>query len=512
MTTSRSLALHTDVREQLCIESKPDPCTIVIFGASGDLTHRKLIPALFGMFLKKMLPEQFAILGCARSNISDEEFRQMVRDDLVDFDGASATDVDEFARHCAYLAGSYNDQKLYDELAKNLTKLEEKFQTGGNCLFYFATPPSLFIPITEGLSNANLTAEHRGQSWSRIVIEKPFGHDLTSSLAIDKALKQHVAESQIYRIDHYLGKETVQNILILRFANAIFEPLWNRKYIDHVQITVAETLGVENRAGYYEQAGALRDMFQNHMIQMLALTAMEPPALFEANRYRDEIVKLIRAIRPFPVEELDKWLVRGQYQASKEDDDSRSYRQEAGVDPQSSVETFVAMKIMIDNWRWQGVPFYLRSGKRLNKRVSEIAITFKPVPHSIFAPVQPEQLAPNVLVLKIQPEEGIGLTLEAKTPGPKLCMNALSLNFSYKDIFGGFTPNAYERLLLDCMTGDQTLFVRNDAVELAWEVFMPVLESWEKRPDVNALRQYETGSWGPVEAEQLLAQDGNKWR
>lgn len=511
MTTSRSLALHTDVREQLCIENKPDPCTIVIFGASGDLTHRKLIPALFGMYVKKMLPEQFAILGCARSAISEQEFAKMIREDLTDFDDASAEDIDEFVRHCTYLAGSYNDQQLYDELAVVLAQLEKTFHTGGNCLFYFATPPSLFIPITEGLSNARLTDERRG-SWSRVVIEKPFGHDLASSLSIDKALKQHVAESQIYRIDHYLGKETVQNILILRFANAIFEPLWNRKYVDHVQITVAETLGVENRAGYYEQAGALRDMFQNHMIQMLALTAMEPPALFEANRYRDEIVKLIRAIRPFPVDELDKWLVRGQYKASNEAPESLSYREEAGVDTDSSVETFVAMKMMIDNWRWQGVPFYLRSGKRLKNKVSEIAITFKPVPHSIFAPVQPDQLAPNVLVLKIQPEEGIGLTLEAKTPGPKLCMNALSLNFSYKDIFGGFTPNAYERLLLDCMTGDQTLFVRNDAVELAWEVFMPVLELWAKKPEINALRAYETGSWGPIEADLLLAQAGHKWR
>lgn len=511
MATSRSLALHTDVREQLCIENKPDPCTIVIFGASGDLTHRKLIPALFGMYLKKMLPKQFAILGCARSVISEAEFAKMVREDLTDLEGAGADETEEFVRHCSYLPGRYDNQQLYDELAVVLRKLEEKFQTGGNCLFYFATPPSLFIPITEGLSSARLTDERRG-SWSRIVIEKPFGHDLASSLSIDKALKQHVAESQIYRIDHYLGKETVQNILILRFANAIFEPLWNRKYIDHVQITVAETLGVENRAGYYEQAGALRDMFQNHMIQMLALTAMEPPAQFEANRYRDEIVKLIRAIRPFPVEELDKWLVRGQYQAADEAGVSLSYREEAGVDTESSVETFVAMKMMIDNWRWQGVPFYLRSGKRLKNRVSEIAITFKPVPHSIFAPVQPEQLAPNVLVLKIQPEEGIGLTLEAKTPGPKLCMNSLSLNFSYKDIFGGFTPNAYERLLLDCMTGDQTLFVRNDAVELAWEVFMPVLDAWSKTPETNALRPYKAGSWGPVEADDLLAQAGHKWR
>ena len=508
---SRNLALHTDVREQLCIEQEPDPCTIVIFGASGDLTHRKLVPALYALYSKNLLPECFAILGVARSNLGRDSFRQTVRKALMETDGADHALIESFCSHCSYISGNYSDAALYENLQGVLGALCEEFHTCGNMLFYFATPPSLFITIAGGLAAAGLTADQPHTGWSRIVIEKPFGRDLDSSIAIDKALKQHLAEKQIYRIDHYLGKETVQNILILRFANAIFEPLWNRKYIDHVQITVAETLGVENRAGYYEQAGALRDMFQNHMIQMLALTAMEPPATFEADMYRDEIVKLIRTIRPFPAGELNRWIVRGQYEAAR-DKTGRAYRREEGVNPQSPVETFVAMKLMIDNWRWQGVPFYIRSGKRMEQKVSEIAIVFKPVPHSIFAPVRPEDLSPNILVLKIQPEEGIGLHLEAKTPGPKLCMNDLSLNFSYQDIFGSATPNAYERLLLDCMTGDQTLFVRNDAVELSWQLFMPVLEAWERYPAANPLRFYSSRSWGPREADSLLAQDGRQWR
>ena len=504
-------AVQAYVREQLSYEQKPDSCTIVIFGASGDLTHRKLMPALFALHRKKMLPERVSILGVARSNISDEEFCGMIRKAVTGIEGGDAADVDAFCRRCYYLAGRYDSPTLYDQLSAALESLEETYHTNRNCLFYLATPPNLFLTITEGLSNAGLTAETSRRAWSRVVIEKPFGRDLASSRILDTALKQHLSESQIYRIDHYLGKETVQNILILRFANAIFEPLWNRKYIDHVQITVAEELGVENRAGYYEQAGALRDMFQNHMIQMLSLTAMEPPAKFEANRYRDEIVKLIRAIRPFPDDSLGESIVRGQYIGS-EDGSMAAYGQEKGVAPQSATETFVAMKLFIDNWRWQGVPFYLRSGKRLHNKVSEIAIAFKPVPHSIFDPITPADLSPNMLVLKIQPEEGIGLKLEAKTPGPKLSMNALTLNFAYKDIFGATTPNAYERLLLDCMTGDQTLFVRSDAVELSWELFMPVLEAWEKDAAANPLRYYPAGSWGPVEAHELIGQDGHTWR
>ena len=504
-------AVQAYVREQLSYEQKPDSCTIVIFGASGDLTHRKLMPALFALHMKKMLPERVSILGVARSNITDEEFCGMVRKAVTGIEGGNEADVDSFCRRCSYLAGHYDSPTLYDRLSAALDSLEQTYHTNRNCLFYLATPPNLFLTITEGLSNAGLTAETSRRAWSRVVIEKPFGRDLASSRMLDMALKRHLSESQIYRIDHYLGKETVQNILILRFANAIFEPLWNRKYIDHVQITVAEELGVENRAGYYEQAGALRDMFQNHMIQMLSLTAMEPPAKFEANRYRDEIVKLIRAIRPFSGNSLSENIVRGQYIGS-DDGSMPAYGQEKGVAPQSATETFVAMKLFIDNWRWQGVPFYLRSGKRLHNKVSEIAIAFKPVPHSIFDPITPADLSPNMLVLKIQPEEGIGLKLEAKTPGPKLSMNALTLNFAYKDIFGATTPNAYERLLLDCMTGDQTLFVRSDAVELSWELFMPVLDTWEKDAGTSPLRFYPAGSWGPVEAHELIGQDGHTWR
>lgn len=512
MMTTRNLALHTDIRQQLCIESKPDSCGIVIFGASGDLTSRKLIPALFVLYVKKLLPERFFILGCARSAMDDEKFRVVVREALQELHESEA-EKESFIARCHYLAGNYSQAGLYEAMQALLEELHDQYNTGGNCLYYLSVPPNLFIPITEGLGEAGLLVELSCKRWSRVVIEKPFGHDLASSIATDKALKKHLEETQIYRIDHYLGKETVQNILILRFANAIFEPLWNREYIDHVQITVAETLGVENRAGYYESAGALRDMFQNHMTQMLALVAMEPPSLFQADRYRDEIVKLIRAIRPIPIERLDEWVVRGQYvEGYMKDAFARSYRTEEGVNPCSTTETFVALKLMVDNWRWHGVPFYLRSGKRLNTRVSEIAITFKTVPHSIFAPIKPEHLSPNVLVLKIQPEEGIGLTMEAKTPGPKLCMNGLTLNFSYKDIFGETTPNAYERLLLDCMIGDQTLFVRSDAVELAWQVLSPIIDGWQKLPELNPLRFYPSGSWGPAEADTLLEEDGRSWR
>jgi glucose-6-phosphate 1-dehydrogenase len=361
------------------------------------------------------------------------------------------------------------------------------------------------------LGLTGLTGQEAGR-WARVVVEKPFGHDLASSRKLDSALHQWLTEEQIYRIDHYLGKETVQNIFILRFANAIFEPIWNRRYIDHVQITVAETLGVENRAGYYEQSGALRDMFQNHMLEMLSLVAMEPPAAFEADRHRDEKVKLLRSIRPFPRTGLSDWLVRGQYAASASDGGLLPYRQEKSVRPDSQTETYVAMKVMVDNWRWQGVPFYLRSGKRLAKQVSEIAITFKPVPHSMFGAIASELLQPNVLTLKIQPEEGIALSIEAKRPGPRMCMSNLTMNFAYKDVFGERSGNAYERLLLDCMAGDQTLFVRHDGAELAWTVLEPILETWQNPAAELPLEFYASGSHGPQAADRLLGRDGRRWR
>ena len=500
-----------DAREELCIEATPDPCGMVIFGASGDLTHRKLVPALFEQFQRRLLPAAFFILGCARSEFDDEAFRDSFRQDVLnrEISGGAAA---EFLRHVYYLSGDYQDGVLYRQLAVRLNELAAKERSAGNCLYYLATPPSLYTIIVSGLGQAGLTGQ-TARRWSRLVVEKPFGHDLASSRELDGALHQWLREDQIYRIDHYLGKETVQNIFILRFANAIFEPVWNRRYIDHVQITVAETLGVENRAGYYEQAGALRDMFQNHMLEMLSLVAMEPPAMFEADRHRDEKVKLLRSIRPFPGRGLGDWLVRGQYAAGTADGKPLSaYRREKGVDPVSARETYVAMKVLVDNWRWQGVPFYLRSGKRLAKQISEIAITLKPVPHSMFGKIAPEQLQPNVLVLKIQPEEGVALTLESKRPGPRMCMSSLTLNFSYRDVFGERSSNAYERLLLDCMVGDQTLFVRHDGAELAWTVLEPVLDNWRQAADDCPLYFYPAGSDGPAAADRLLERDGRRWR
>lgn len=500
-----------NAREELCLEVKPDPCGVVIFGASGDLTHRKLLPALFEQFQRRLLPETFFILGCARSDLDDQLFRDSFRQYLLSRE-VNAGAAEDFLNHIYYLSGSYEDNALYKRLSVRLTELSEREWTAGNCLYYLATPPSLYTTIVSGLGVAGLTSQESG-CWSRVVVEKPFGHDLASSRKLDSALHQWLAEEQIYRIDHYLGKETVQNIFILRFANAIFEPIWNRRYIDHVQISVAETLGVENRAGYYEQAGALRDMFQNHMLEMLSLVAMEPPAMFEADRHRDEKVKLLRSIRPFSGNGLGDWLVRGQYApGSAQGQSLPGYRQEKGVNADSQTETYVAMKVMVDNWRWQGVPFYLRSGKRLAKQVSEIAITFKSVPHSMFGKIAPERLQPNVLTLKIQPEEGIALTMEAKRPGPRMCMNSLTLNFSYRDAFGERSSNAYERLLLDCMVGDQTLFVRHDGAELAWIVLEPVLNNWQTSVDDCPLEFYEAGGDGPQGANRLLTNDGRRWR
>jgi len=503
------------IRGEFCIETRPQPCALVIFGASGDLTRRKLIPSLYHLFQRKLLSRNFYILGCARTPLDDAAFRSQCREGLArESGGGSGQDRGGFLERCYYLAGDYDKPEFYQQIAARLTELDQAYQSGENHLFYLATPPNLDTTIAWQLGRATLTKEFPGGPWRRVVLEKPLGRDLESALALDDHLHAVLAERQIYRIDHYLGKETVQNLLMLRFANAIFEPIWNRRYIDHVQITVAENLGIEHRAGYFEQAGTLRDMFQNHMLQMLSLVAMEPPASFDANRVRDEKVKLLRSIRPFPTDpaQLEQIFVRGQYGAGTQGVPATpSYREEPGVAPDSPVETFVACELRVDNWRWQGVPFYLRTGKRLAAKASQIAIVFKAVPHSMFQPIESEDLAPNVLVLNVQPNEGASLTLQAKHPGPKLCMSSLTMDFTYSEVFGEDPPEAYERLLLDCMLGDPTLFVRSDDMEVSWALITPLLETWRAQGEAGRIDPYPPGSWGPAAADALLARDGRQW-
>lgn len=504
---------NVTVKDEFCVELRPDPCAMIIFGASGDLTNRKLIPALYNLSKRSLLPEDFFVIGCARSQMNEDEFRKKACDSISEkIKDASKEDVEKFCQTFFYIRGDYNDHKLYSDIKDKLASLYGVFDFKTNHIFYMATPPNLYNDIVSSLSSEGLidSCPH-GIPCSRVVVEKPFGQDLESAKSLDRKLNESLTENQIYRIDHYLGKETVQNILMFRFANSIFEPVWNREYIDNVQITVAESIGVEHRAGYYDKAGALRDMFQNHMFQMLALVAMEAPSSFDADRVRNEKVALMRAIKHFSDESIVNSIVRGQYTSGEIDGHTvKGYREEEGVETGSLTETYVAAKFIIDNQRWKGVPFYLRSGKRLPKRVSEITINFKRLPHSIFDPIKPEDLSPNQLILNVQPDEGIELAIQAKHPGPKLCMSTLTMDFKYKDIFAEDLPDAYERLLLDCMLGDQMLFNRSDGMELSWALFTPVLERWES----SKIKPYPyaSGSWGPKEADDMIKRDGYSWR
>lgn len=494
-------------------EPQANPFGLVIFGASGDLTHRKLIPALFRLTRSGMMPKHWYVLGSARTRKDDAEFRKNVREAIgaVEESGPiAAAEVEQFLDRFHYLAGDSQDAGYYSRLTKRLNDLDRDHQTGGNRLFYLATPPDSYAGIIRHLGEAGLNRPVKTARWNRIVIEKPFGTDLASAQALNRRVAQVFKEDQVYRIDHYLGKETVQNILFFRFANAIFEPIWDRRYIDHVQITVAESIGIEHRAGYYEGAGALRDMFQNHLLQLLCLIAMEPPANFDPNTVRDEPAKVLKSIRPIPLAEIDRFAVRGQYGPGIVNGQKvAGYREEPGVAQDSDTETFSALKLYIDNWRWQGVRFYLRSGKRLAKRKAEIAIEFKWVPHLLFKPLTPQDIQPNTLVFRIQPEEGIQLTFQSKHPGPKLGLDNVMMEFDYRGSSKGPLADAYEHLLLDCLVGDQMLFARRDWVEQSWGFITPILEAWAKAP---RLPSYEAGSSGPSEVEALIEQDKRRWR
>jgi len=489
------------------------PCVMVIFGAAGDLTKRKLIPALYNLKKSKLLPDNFAVIGVARAEMNDEEFRRRLSDEMREF---ATDDIDSQIWHWLeerlfYLSGDFNDDQTYPRLKELLSKTDNERHTQGNYLFYLATAPDYFAPIVERLGTASLTREEEDKGWRHVVIEKPFGSDLESAKKLNADIKEVLDERQIYRIDHYLGKETVQNIMVFRFGNGIFEPIWNRRYIDCVQITAAEKVGVEQRGGYYEQAGALRDMVPNHLLQLVTLTAMEPPISFDADAVRDEQTKILHAIQHPSPEEAARRAVRGQYDAGEIDGEKvPAYRSEPNVAPDSKVETFVAMKLLIDNWRWADVPFYLRTGKRLAARDTEIAIRFKHAPFSLFRKTPIDRLTTNRLVLHIQPDEGISLRFGAKIPGPVLSIGAVDMDFDYEDYFGDTPSTGYERLLYDCMLGDATLFQRADQVEAAWAVVAPIQQIWsELRP--NSFPNYQAGSWGPAEADELLKCDEREW-
>jgi len=487
-------------KQMLCTESPAPGCGIVVFGASGDLTQRKLLPALANLFRRDLLGEGFFCVGCGRKKLTDGDFRKIA--------AQSATNLSdgEFFNRFYYVAGDYSDAKLYESLAQRIGEIKKN---GTGIIFYLAVPPSLYPVVAEKLGQIGLNKQNNG--FVRLVVEKPFGRDLKSALELNDCLGKWFTEEQIYRIDHYLGKETVQNILMFRFANSIFEPIWNRNYIDHVQITIAESLGVEDRGGYYDKSGAFRDMFQNHILSMLSLVAMEPPVSFDAERIRDEKVQLLRSIRPFSLESWNEDVVFGQY-AQGEIDGKKvcGYQQEKDVDGKSKTETYAAARLFVDNWRWRDVPFYLRTGKRLAGRVTEIAIVFRKAPHIMFASAGIEDLPANVLVLKIQPNEGISLFFEAKRPGPKLCMGTLAMDFNYAEIFGASSPDAYQRLLLDCMTGDQTLFTRIDDVKLAWELIDKVLADWRQRDCEPYF--YPAGAESFSQADALIQREGRNWR
>jgi glucose-6-phosphate 1-dehydrogenase len=499
------------LREGISTRAVPQPCTIVIFGATGDLTHRKLIPALYNLAADGDLPPAVTMAGFARREKSDDQFRNELENATRKFSRQTVREDiwKTFAESIFYHRSEFEDEAGYKTLAKRLDKIDKESGTRGNRLFYLAAGPDQFESILKHLKAAGLNETCKG-SWARVIVEKPFGTDLASARQLNRIVRNSFTEEQTYRIDHFLGKETAQNILVLRFANAIFSPLWNTHYVDSVQITAAETLGVETRAGFYERAGALRDMVQNHLLQLLCLVAMEPPTDLSADSIRDEKVKVIRSLRHFSRNEVAANVVRGQYaEGAIHGDPVVGYRQEQNVKPESQTETFVALRLFMDNWRWADVPIYMRVGKRLPKSATEISIHFKKAPAVLF---NKELCDQNVLVIRIQPDEGISLRIHAKVPGASFRIEPVKMDFHYGTSFGKASPEAYERLLLDAMSGDATLFARRDEVEEAWAFIDPIEEAWHAKKDAPGLFFYPAGSWGPEEADDLLARDGRAWR
>jgi glucose-6-phosphate 1-dehydrogenase len=489
------------------------PCVMVIFGASGDLTKRKLIPALCNLAQGKLLSSQFAIIGFSYDSITTEAFRTQLSKDIKEFapEPVDPKLWDWFLERIYYVQGDFQDSTAYEKLKAQIAAAEKAHSTQGNRFYYLAVSPKFFAPVVKQLGQAGLTQESDGK-WARVIVEKPFGRDLDSAKELNRELKQILNEQQIYRIDHYLGKETVQNLMVFRFANSIAEPLWNRNFIDSVQITAAETVGVERRGGYYETSGALRDMVPNHLFQLLSLTAMEPPISFDANAVRDKQAEILHAVQPLSPEEVLTSAVRGQYgEGIAGDERSLAYRQEPNVSPSSDTETYVALKLHVDTWRWAGVPFYLRTGKRLARRATEIAIQFRRSPIVLFRKTKIADLQTNRLVIHIQPDEGISLRFGAKVPGPVMRLGLVNMEFDYARDFGSSHSTGYERLLYDCMIGDATLFQRADMVEAGWKVIQPVLDVWKALP-AQRFPNYAAGSWGPAEADELLTQDGRAWR
>jgi glucose-6-phosphate 1-dehydrogenase len=501
-------------QDPLRFERRVPPCAIVIFGANGDLTKRKLLPALYRLAYERRIPQNFAVIGNSRTPMSDEDFRQKMKESVQKFIENSPFDEsvwESFEQTLYYVAGDLKDTKCYQAIQKKLAEAERQNQTGDNVLYYLSTQPSYYEIVIEQLGKHGM---NRGKGWRRIVIEKPFGHDLASAHKLNQQTHEVFPEEDVYRIDHYLGKETVQNILAFRFGNGIFEPLWNRRYVNNVQITAAESIGVEGRGAYYQEAGALRDMIQNHLLQVMATVTMEPPTVFDATNVRDERAKLLRAIRVMKPEQVPLYAVAGQYGPAKIGGQQvPGFRQEEGVDPESQTDTYAAGTFFVDNWRWAGVPFYIRSGKRLPKRVTDIAIQFNAPPLAMFQQetrMGPRAPRPNLLVLRIQPEEGISLRFLSKSPGSGMRVRPVSMDFNYGSSFGERSPSAYETLLVDVMTGDPTLYTRQDMVEASWKVVQPILDVWQNQK--FNFPNYDAGTWGPRESDEMLARQGHVWR